>query len=129
MYSTAKIHKLKDDELEDISKHPIRRIVSIIGTATYFTAKYLPKLLAPLSTSKYTVNNSKEFIERLKKIKLQNGYEMISFDVVNLFTNVPLNKTIDLILRKVYTQQLIETKIKKHQLKALLLLCTLPYLL
>ena len=49
---------------------------------------------------------------------------MISFDVVSLFTNVPLEKTIDLILRKVYDEKLIKTMINRYQLKSLLLLCT-----
>ena len=49
---------------------------------------------------------------------------MISFDVVSLFTNVPLNRTIDIILRKVYDEKLIRTKIKREDIKELLLLCT-----
>ena len=49
---------------------------------------------------------------------------MISFDVVSLFTNVPLNRTIDIILRKIYDEKLIKTKIKRENMKELLLLCT-----
>ena len=49
---------------------------------------------------------------------------MISFDVVSLFTNVPLNKTIDIILRKVYDEKKIKTKIKKCDMRNLLYLCT-----
>ena len=90
----------------------------------YFTAKYLTKLLAPLGKSKYTISNSVEFIDKLKKIKLPRGFEMISFDVVSLFTNVPLEKTINLILREVYDEKLIKTRIKRYQLKSLLNLCT-----
>ena len=51
-YGTAKVHKIKDGENLDITnihKLPIRPIVSNIGTATYRMAKYLSKLLAPLS--------------------------------------------------------------------------------
>ena len=59
-----------------------------------------------------------------KKIKTPLGFHIVSFDVVNLFTNVPLNKTIEIILRKVYKENLISTKIKKHHMKELLLLCT-----
>ena len=49
---------------------------------------------------------------------------MISFDVVSLFTNVPLKQTIDIILRKVYDEKLISTKIKCGNMRELLLLCT-----
>ena len=49
---------------------------------------------------------------------------MVSFDVSNLFTNVPLDFTINLILEKVYKKKLIKTKLKKHELKELLQMCT-----
>ena len=43
---------------------------------------------------------------------------------MSLFTNVPLRKTIDIILRKVYDEKLIRTEIPKKNLEKLLLLCT-----
>ena len=49
---------------------------------------------------------------------------MISFDVVSLFTNVPLEKTIDIIIKKVYKEKRIKTKIKAGKLQKLLHLCT-----
>ena len=53
-----------------------------------------------------------------------DGYQMISFDVVSLFTNVPLDKTIDIIIKKVYKEKRIKTKIKAGKLRKLLYLCT-----
>ena len=38
---------------------------------------------------------------------------MISFDVMSLFRNVPLEKTIDIIIKKVYKEKRIKTKIKQ----------------
>ena len=49
---------------------------------------------------------------------------MISFDVKSLFTNVPLDETIETILQKVYVEKKIKTSILKPILKELLLLCT-----
>ena len=49
---------------------------------------------------------------------------MISFDVESLFTNVPLDKTIDVIFKKVYNESKIQTNIPKIVLKELLYLCT-----
>ena len=99
---------------------PVRPIISNIGTATYKTSKYLAKLLAPLTKSEYTINSTKEFIAYTKKLKVGKEYEMISFDVSNLFTNVPLEFTIDLILKKVYRKKMIKTKLKKEELRELL---------
>ena len=107
------------DKLEKLSLRPI---VSNIGTATHKTAEYLRKLLTQLSKS--MVESTKDFVAMVKKITTPEGYHMVSFDGVNLFTNVPLNKTIDIILLKVYNENLISTKLKRHQMKKLLLLCT-----
>lgn len=49
---------------------------------------------------------------------------MVSFDVVSLFTSVPLDFTIEIILRKVYDEKLIPTKLKRNEMKNLLELCT-----
>ena len=53
------------------------------------TAKYLANLLAPLGKSDHTIINTADFINRLKKETIPRKYEMIPFDVKNLFTNVP----------------------------------------
>ena len=84
---------------------------------SYKTSKYLAKLLAPLTKSEYTINSTKEFISYTKKLKVGKEYEMISFDVSNLFTNVPLELTIDLILKKVY-QKKIDDKDKAEKGRA-----------
>ena len=49
---------------------------------------------------------------------------MVSLDVVSLFTNVPLDYTINLILKKVYEEKAISTKLSKKDFKTLLELCT-----
>ena len=49
---------------------------------------------------------------------------MISFDVKSLFTNVPLEETIDIILNKIYDEKKIETNIPRNIMKDLLYLCT-----
>ena len=122
-YGTAKLHKLREG-CKDVDQLPIRPIISNIGTATYKTSKYLAKLLAPLTKSKYTINSTKDFIAFTKNLKINEKHEMVSFDVSNLFTNVPLEYTINLILDKVYHKKLIKTKLKKEELKELLEMCT-----
>ena len=56
-----KVKKLKVIKKTGIEKLPIRPIISNLNTATYHLAKYLAKLLSPLSTSEYTVSSGKEF--------------------------------------------------------------------
>ena len=49
---------------------------------------------------------------------------MVSFDVVSLYTNVPLEDTIKIILRKIYKEKAIKTKIPRNAMEKLLHLCT-----
>ena len=49
---------------------------------------------------------------------------MNSFDVKNLFTNVPLEETIDNILNKIYDEKKIKTNIPGNSINDLLYLCT-----
>ena len=48
---------------------------------------------------------------------------MVSFDVESLFTNVPLDYTINLILEKIYQDKELDILIPEHDLKRLLELC------
>ena len=78
-YGTAKMHKLSlNGNVNDL---PLRPIASNINVTTYNLAKFLSKLLAPLRESKYTVKNTKNFVDDIKKENIQNGYKMISFEV------------------------------------------------
>ena len=121
-YGQAKIHKLK--ESEGVNELPIRPIISNIGTATYQTAKYLSNLLQPLAKSEYTIESTKTFIETLRTKVVLDNHKLVSFDVKSLFTNVPLETTINIILKRIYVNKEIKTGIPKKELKTLLLLCT-----
>ena len=80
----------------------MRPIISNIGTATYEIAKYLNKLLTPLSKSDYNILNTQDHLRRLREETIPAEYKINSFDVKNQFTNVPLGNSIDFILGNVY---------------------------
>ena len=44
--------------------------------------------------------------------------------MVSLFTKVPLDYTIELILDQIYRQKRVETKLKREEMKRLLQMCT-----
>ena len=65
-------------------------------------------------------------VDEIKKIDtslLNNGYKLVSFDVVSLFTNVPLKRTINVIVDRIYKEKVIETNLRKSTLKKLILDC------
>ncbi|KAG8238481.1 hypothetical protein J437_LFUL004944 [Ladona fulva] len=92
LYGLPKVHK------EGI---PLRPIVNGINSPTYLLARYLSKLLTPLiGESNRAVKNSAEFVTTLKQLKLDNGGMLVSFDVVSLFTKVPIQESLILIEEK-----------------------------
>ena len=66
-----------------------------------------------MAIKKYCKKNTKEFIEELKQQKLSQEHKMVSFDVKSLFKNMPLDHTIDIILKRTYEDNEIVTSITK----------------
>ena len=60
----------------------------------------------------------------INKEGIPRRYKNISLDVKSLFTNVPLDETISIILRKIYDEGKTQTNILRNIMKELLLLCT-----
>ena len=63
-------------------------------------------------------------MEKLRTVKVTTGYQMVSFDVRPLFTNVPLEYTIDLVLKRIYENHEISTSITRNEMGEALPLCT-----
>ena len=80
----------------------------------------MAKLFSPLNCSQYPVNSTKHFIKSIKHDKIPNGYQMISFDIKPLFPSIPLDKTIEIILQRIYNRNEITTQIPKKVMKELL---------
>lgn len=92
MYGLPKVHK---------EGTPMRPIVSNINCPTYKLAKHLSKIINPLTgQSESYIKNSFEFTTKIKEIDVDKDDKMISFDVVNLFTKVPVNETLELLFKK-----------------------------
>ena len=88
-YGLPKIHK------EGV---PLRPIVSSIGAVTYYTSKELSRILKPLvGRSPYHIQNSQDFIQQIQGIQLQPNQCLVSFDVMALFTSVPIQPAITII--------------------------------
>ncbi len=82
-YGLPKVHK------ENV---PLRPIVSLPGSPTYGLSKYLAEILKPLvKTSPHTVQNVNSFLTKVKDMKIEPDEMIISFDVVSLFTSIPLD--------------------------------------
>ena len=82
---------------------PLRPIISACNTFSYKLSKLLKKKLEHLRTSPTIVTDTFKFVKELQNLKYkETDVKMVSFDIVSLFTRVPLARTIDLILDKMY---------------------------
>ena len=113
-YCNPKTHK---------ESNPLRPIISQIPTPTYDVAKQLNALISPYIPRTYSLKSSDEFLEILK-VRGTNG-TLASLDAASLFTNVPVDATIDIILDYVYHHDAIPAPRLSHGiLKRLLEVCT-----
>ena len=79
-YALIKTHK---------ENNPIRGIVSFIGSPTYSLAKFMSKLLMPLTNvSTHKLKNTFEIKTFLESKIIPTDNILVSFDVKNLFTNI-----------------------------------------
>jgi len=51
----------------------------------------------------FMLESTGQFLYKLNDFKFCSNHVMVSFDVVSLFTNVPLNDTIDIIANFIYS--------------------------
>ena len=89
MYGLPKIHK---------TNIPLRPILSGINTFNYNLAKFLVPVLAPLTINEYTVSDSFTFAKELVNLRYSEAY-MTSFDVVSLYTNIPIDESIEICIK------------------------------
>ena len=97
IYGLPKLHKVPQEQLvpPNVFIPPFRPIVSSIGSYNYNLSKYLTGRLAPHIPLEYCATDSFTFVKDLKEVSSHNKY-LVSLDVVSLFTNIPLNETVDL---------------------------------
>ena len=113
----GKVHKETNNGLP-----PFRPILSAIGTPTYDLAKFLLSFLTPLTQNEYTVTDSFHFAEEI--CKQDPNLYMASLDVDSLFTNIPLDETIDICIDSLYKDDDNTPKIPKNVFRNLLAVAT-----
>ena len=114
-----KVHKAFDDI------PPFCPIIDTIGTTHSSVEKHLSEVLYPVIQNQFSIEDSFDAANRinfiLPEVKNSNDLVFVSLDVVSLFTNVPLKKTVDIILKRVYNNKEISTTLSKRSLKKLIL--------
>ena len=94
---TPKMHKFSSSD----SFPKLCPIVSSIGTFNYNLACFLCDLLSPLVPGDYSCKDAFSFVSEIKSENLSREF-LVSYDVTSLFTNNPLQETIDIAINLIF---------------------------
>ena len=117
LYGLPKVHKPLVDGLPKY-----RPIISQIGSPTYKIAKFLLGFVQPFTSNEHTVKDTFHFVSMLDD--KDHRLVMASLDVESLFTNTPLDETINIVTSKVFGRKRKVNGISKRDFKRLLEIST-----
>ena len=118
IYGLPKMHKSFTSE----GFPKFRPIVSSIGCYNYNLSKFLGELLSPYINTNYSPKDSFTFVKELKEVSVDNCF-LVSFDVESLFTNIPLEETINLAVDTIIENK-HDLQISREKLLKLFKFCT-----
>ncbi len=79
----------------------MRPIVDFTGSPTYEYARYLATILKPLMGQATThVRNAAMSCDEIKRLTIDDAEVMVSYDVVSLYTKVPIQHALEIIQQR-----------------------------
>ena len=111
IYGTPKMHKISPSD----TYPKLRPIVSPIGTFNYDLSRFLCDLLSPVVPDDFSCKDTFSFVSQIKNTNL-SGKFLVSYDVTSLFTNIPLQETIDIAINLIFNHN-PNLNITKKELK------------
>ena len=118
-FTTAKVKK--NITVDDLKRRPV---IDQTNAYIYTASKVVAKYLKPLAKNEFTISDTLSFLSLLKSTENSDDYEDVSYDVVSLFTSIPVKETIEYILHKRYDEKLIKPMCKISISKKLLMKLT-----
>ena len=75
--------------------------MSSINTHNYDLSRFLADLSLPRINKDYCAEDTFSFVQNITNIRSKNKY-MVSYDVTSLFTNIPLDETLDIAVDTIF---------------------------
>ena len=113
LYGSQKVHK---PVVNNCPK--FRPILSTIGTPTYKLAKFLVRILSPLTSNEFSVHGLFSFAAKVSSFC--PDHFMASLDIESLFTNIPLNEVIDICIDDLFCDTNTIQNLDRNDMRELL---------
>lgn len=92
MYGLIKIHK---------SNYPVRPITSACASPGFKLSKYFTNVISEIfNENGFHILRSTDIIDKLNNVTIDADDILASFDVVSMFTNIPINLMLDIISKR-----------------------------
>ena len=80
----------------------MRPILSATGTSNYAIAKWIEEKRKPLSVKEYIITGAFTFVDEIRSYSVNEEDTLASYDATALFTNVPFDETMIILVNKVF---------------------------
>ena len=118
VYGTPKMHKFSSSN----TFPKLCLIISTIGTFKYDLARFLCDPLSPVVPDDYTCKDTISFVSQINDGNL-SGKFFVFYNISSLFTNIPLQVTMDIAINLIFNHN-PNLNITKKELKKLFLFAT-----
>ena len=104
---------------------PMRIITCTRSTITSGISRFTFNIIKQLrDTISNCITNTDEFINQINQLKLEDGDNLASLDIKDLFTNVPITQSINIVLERIgQSEAFCTSSLTKSDLKELLTIC------
>ena len=120
---SARAHSLRKIHTLTIYHH-FDPLLTLLAPLINWSPNIFQDCSKPFITNKFSLQDSFDAVSQINLISpnlFNDGYRFVSLDIKSLFTNIPLKKTVNIILDRIYNQDCIVTTLKNRTLKKLLL--------
>ena len=101
-YGSPKIHK---------EGYPLREIVDSTNSAAKKIDKYVSRIIKTYTLDNpHNIKNSRDFVDKIGPLVIDDDKQMISFDVVALYPSVPQDQALDILEEHMMNDPELKTK-------------------
>ena len=101
-YGSPKIHK---------EGYPLREIVDSTNSAGKKIDKYVSRIIKTYTLDNpHNIKNSRDFVDKIKPLIVDENKQMISFDVAALYPSVPQDQALNILEEYLQNDQDLKTK-------------------